>query len=84
MNELDLVKELCTAVTPADPERLARARAQLTHAAAAAAEAPQATGAGESRIRWAGCAGRRGSEPGSPWLAAWSSSWPRACPPGSA
>ena len=57
MNELDLVKELCTAVTPADPERLARARAQLTHAAAAAADAPQATGAGESRsplgrVRW--------------------------------
>jgi hypothetical protein len=57
MNELDLVKELCTAVTPADPERLARARAQLTYAAVAAAEAPQANGAGEShsplgRVRW--------------------------------
>jgi hypothetical protein len=59
MNELDLVKELCTAVTPADPERLARARAQLAYAAQAAPEAgaPQPAGAGESRsplgrVRW--------------------------------
>jgi hypothetical protein len=52
MNELDLVKELCTAVTPADPGRLARARAQLTYAAQAASEAgaPEPAGAGESRI----------------------------------
>ena len=59
MNELDFVKELCTAVTPADPERLARARAQLTYAAQAAPEAgaPEPAETGESRnslgrVRW--------------------------------
>jgi hypothetical protein len=38
MNELDLVADLCEAVTPPDAERLARARARLTDATEAASQ----------------------------------------------
>jgi hypothetical protein len=51
MSELDLVKDLCEAMPPPNPEGLPRARAQLTDAAQAAS---QARAVGRPRLRHAG------------------------------